>query len=558
MPSDTFTQTNLNGVRPAVRAARESLTEATLELSSAPAEVRAELFDRYAYRMGELIDAGLLEPPEVGDLLTSAADANGLTTEIGADAVQEALAAGLIAGSQSAAALKLVWSQPQVVERPAQPEDEIERLALLGAFEYERVRDAEAKRLKVRVSVLDEQVGRRRKAEEQQQDKGQAGFLQPPAPWPIPVECASLLDELAHALRSYVKLREDAVTAICLWVVHAHAIACTEIAPVLAIESPEKRCGKTTLLSVIQSLVPKALTAANMSSAAVFRAVQAFGPTLIIDEADTFLTPEKPDLIGILNSSHVRATAYVVRVVGDNHEVKTFSTWCAKAIALIGGLPATLQDRSIIVRMRRKQREESVERLRLDRVSALRELCSKAARWVADHAEALRSCDPAVPPELNDRAADNWRPLLAIADMAGGAWPATARSAARCLSGSSQDDEDLSKGVLLLRDCQRAFKKTGASELGAEQLVTCLCGLDEAPWAEWRRGEKPITARGVAVLLKAFGIASKHTRTAREYHKSDFADAWKRYLPLPTSDATVTSVNALRDKDNVGPASVTP
>jgi putative DNA primase/helicase len=92
-----------------------------------------------------------------------------------------------------------------------------------------------------------------------------------------------------------------------------------------------------------------------MSSAAVFRAVEAFAPTLIIDEADTFLTPEKPELIGILNSSHVRATAYVVRVVGDDHEVKSFSTWCAKAIALIGELPGTLQDRSIIVRMHRKR-----------------------------------------------------------------------------------------------------------------------------------------------------------------------------------------------------------
>jgi putative DNA primase/helicase len=376
-------------------------------------------------------------------------------------------------------------------------------------------------------------------------------------PWPSPVECAELLDKLGQTLRRYIKLPEHAITAICLWVVHAHAIDCTEIAPVLAIESPEKRCGKTTLLSVIQVLVPRALTAANMSSAAVFRAVEAFAPTLIIDEADTFLTPEKPELIGILNSSHVRAGAYVVRVVGDNHEVKTFSTWCAKAIALIGGLPGTLQDRSIIVRMRRKQRDESVERLRLDRVDALRELCSKAARWVADHAETLRSCDPVMPCELNDRAVDNWRPLLAIADMASEAWSEKARSAARNLSGSSQDDEDLSKGVLLLRDCQRVFANTGAVQLGAELLVTSLCGLDETPWAEWRRGEKPITARGVAVLLKAFGIASKHARAAREYHKADFADAWKRYLPRDNPNPSVASVNGLGNKENSDFATVT-
>ena len=447
---------------------------------------------------------------------------------------------------------KLVWSRPTFTERFAQPEDEIERLALLSAFEYERVRDEEAKRLKVRVSVLDDHVAKRRRVD-QQGGKKQAGFLTPPDQWPCPVDCSELLWALEKALLRYVKLPDHACSAIALWVVHAHAIDCAEIAPVLAIESPEKRCGKTTLLCVIQALVPKALTAANMSSAAVFRAVQEFGPTLIIDEADTFLTPEKPELIGILNSSHVRASAYVIRVVGDNHEVKTFSTWCAKAIALIGRLPSTLQDRSIVIRMRRKQSNEAVERLRLDRLAALQELCSKCARWVTDHSNKLGLADPAMPAQLNDRAADNWRPLMAIADLAGGQWPLKARKAALALSGSGQDEDDLSKGVVLLRDCRRVFDKTRATQLGAENLVGNLCALDEAPWAEWRRGEKQITARGVALLLKPFGIASKHTRHAREYHRADFVDAWKRYLPSPTPSPSVTSVTSvtdLEDKEN--------
>src|SRR5205814_8931570 len=103
---------------------------------------------------------------------------------------------------------------------------------------------------------------------------------------------------------------------------------------------------------------------------------------------------------------------------GDNHEVKTFSTWCAKAIALIDRLPNTLQDRSIVIRMRRKQSTEVVERLRLDRLAGLQELCSKCARWVADYSGELALADPAMPAQLNDRAADNWRPLMAIAEMA--------------------------------------------------------------------------------------------------------------------------------------------
>ena len=286
-----------------------------------------------------------------------------------------------------------------------------------------------------------------------------------------------------------------------------------------------------------------------MSSAAVFRAVEEFQPTLIVDEADTFVTADKPELIEILNSSHVRSSAYVLRVVGDNHEVKVFSTWCAKAIALIGALPSTLQDRSIVIRMRRKQRDETVQRLRLDRLAPLQELCSKCARWVADHQGALASADPATPMELNDRAADNWRSLLAIADAAGGGWPAKGRAAAVALSGTSQDDDDLSKGVTLLRDCRRVFSKTRASQLGAEVLVTNLCSLDEAPWAEWRRGEKPITARGVAVLLKPFAISSRHSRAAREYHQADFKDAWRRYLPI-IPETSVTSATRLENNGN--------
>ena len=78
--------------------------------------------------------------------------------------------------------------------------------------------------------------------------------------------------------------------------------------------------------------------------------------------------------------------------------------------------------------------------------------------------------------------------------------------------------------------------------LALKLLVTNLCALDETPWAEWRRGEKPITARGVALLLKPFGIVSKHTRVVREYHRNDFEDAWKRYLPsLPRFQASQPS-----------------
>lgn len=409
---------------------------------------------------------------------------------------------------------------------PSDGRAELVRLAKLDRFEYERNRETEAKRLGVRVTVLDEEVGALRKATTEKA----SGFLEPPEPWGDPVDGAELLSEIEDTLTRYVVLPDHGASTIALWVLMAHAMDHFEISPILAIESPEKRCGKTTLLSILQPLVPKPLTAANMTPAAVFRAVEAFSPTLVLDEADTFLTADNPELVGILNSGHTRASAFVVRVVGDDHDVKQFRTWCPKAIALIGELPTTLQDRAIAIRMRRRQKRETVERRRADRTGDLQNLCRKAARWVADNAATLKSCDPAMPIELDDRAADNWRPLLTVAYIGGGGWPAKARKAAKVLSRGRADDDE-SGGVLLLRDIREVLD---GDWLTPAALLERLLALPESPWPEWRVG-KPITMRGIAKLLKPYVIKSEQGSEggiiARRYYKSDFVDAWTSYLP---------------------------
>ena len=221
---------------------------------------------------------------------------------------------------------------------------------------------------------------------------------------------------------------------------------------------PRETLRQDELLGLLQHLMPKALTAANMTLAAVYRVIEERGVSLVLDEADTFMTAEKAELIGILNSGHTRTSAFVVRTVGDTHETKIFSTWCAKVAALIGPLPPTLQDRSIVVQLERKRPDQTVDRRRADRTLDLVELCRKASRWAADHAEELAERDPAAPERLDDRATDNWRPLLAVAEIIGGNWPVHARAAARALSGG-RDDNDESPGVLLLRDVRRVMSE---------------------------------------------------------------------------------------------------
>jgi putative DNA primase/helicase len=278
----------------------------------------------------------------------------------------------------------------------------------------------------------------------------------------------------------------------------------------------------------------------------VFRAVEKYTPTLLIDEADTFLR-DKDELRGILNSGHTRANAFVVRTVGDDHEAATFSTWSPVAVAMIGRLPATLEDRALVIRMRRRTPAEKVERLRADRLHELEPLRRKAARFAADNLVRIGAADPPIPPFASDRTADNWRPLLAIADAAGGPWPKRAREAARQLAGDElQEDGD---GVLLLGDIHDLFVCDGTDRLTSDRIVQALKEMEERPWPEFRHGQ-PITARQAARLLKPFDISPKVIKltpghTARGYHHDDFEDAFDRYLASASALEGVTDVTSL-------------
>src|SRR5262245_5043803 len=295
--------------------------------------------------------------------------------------------------------------------------------------------------------------------------------------WPDPVDGAALLDAIETALRRFVVVTDDQVHAIALWAVAAHALDCFDAFPRLAIWSPVKRCGKSRLLGLLRHVAPRALTTSNISPAATFRAVDKAQPTLIVDEAETFTGGDHEELRGILNSGHQRDLAFVVRTVGEDHEPRQFSTWCAMSVALIGKLWPTLADRSIEIAMRRRGRMDRLERFRSTRADDLARLRRMAARWVADHAAQLARWDGHVPEGLHDRAADNWLPLFAVAECAGGEWPARARAAAIALTGVEEDDE---VAILLLADVRTIFAANkGAGRLSTAAILTGLHGMAE-------------------------------------------------------------------------------
>jgi putative DNA primase/helicase len=356
--------------------------------------------------------------------------------------------------------------------RRIEPE-ELARLARLPPLEYDRQRAKIAERLGVRVATLDKVI---RKMWATDKDDGALPH------WTVepssqPVDGAALLYKLRQVFRHFIFLPKGADVALPLWVLHAWTYDAGDVSPFMVLLSPTKRCGKTSVMILLQYLTPRSELASNITGPALFRYIEAVRPTLLIDEADSFVK-DNEELRGILNSGHTKVAANVIRSVEVNgeHQPRRFSTWAPKAIATIRSLADTLEDRAIIVQLQRKPPGAKVERLRKRDNEWFAALRSNAFRWATDNFDRLVDPDPDVPDALNDRAADNWRLLLAIADLAGGEWPELAREAALPLSGEAQDS---AVGVELLKDIRLAF---GDDEvIRSADLVAKLTADPERP-----------------------------------------------------------------------------
>ena len=382
-------------------------------------------------------------------------------------------------------------------------------------------------------------------------DNGGRGFtFENLDPWAEEVSGAVLLDEIKEILQKYTALPEGAEIAIPLWIIFSWCHDVFFISPILCFNSPSKRCGKTTALRIISKLVSRPLLSSNATPAPIFRSIEKYQPTLMLDELDTYANAN-PEINGIINAGHDRDLAFVMRCEGESLDPKPFSVWCPKVFAGIGRRKDTLEDRSIIISMKRKAPGIKVEKIRGDRLGIFKPFRQKAARWAADYMESLTSIDPSVPEILNDRAQDNWRPLIAIADLAGGDWPEKARAAALKLSGEETQDDD-SIQVQLLSDIRDTFSDQETDKISSEELTRALVDLEDRPWPEYRKGQS-ISKTGIARILKPFGIKPKTIRpnrgkTLKGYFYEQFEDSFSTYLPdswIPT----VTAVTSLQNKE---------
>lgn len=415
---------------------------------------------------------------------------------------------------------------PESEEKSSLPSNEdIAALAAMPPFEYEQNREKFAKDYSIRVSVLDTEVEKQRSTKAMLNDP--SSDYADVALWEQPVNGSDLLNTLVTTIERFCILPDYAATLIAAWVVHAWTHDAADISPVLAFVSPEKRCGKSTALAVVHALAPKAEVAANLTPAVMFRLIEKYKPTLLIDEADTFLEARE-EMRGMINGGHNRQLAYVWRCEGDDHEPKRFNVWAPKVIAMIGNLPDTLEDRALVIPLKRKEGHETIERMAAKRFDELLPIRRMAARWASDNIDALFGSEPAVPEELNDRAQDNARFLCAIADLAGGDWPERVRADLVKLALARKGDEQKSPGVLLLTDIGEILGRWKGNRINSQDLVNELVAIEDGPWEVWRNGQ-PITTHAIATLLKSYDVEPSSDGQKRGYAIAALRDAVERY-----------------------------
>jgi hypothetical protein len=362
---------------------------------------------------------------------------------------------------------------------------------------------------------------------------------------------AQLLHELHAAFGKYVVFPSaEAHDAAVLWCAATHGQPAWEHAPRLTLTSPEKRCGKSRLMDVAEAVCYEPLVTVNASTAAVVRSITDDPPTLMVDEADTIFGTKKAaenheDVRGIINAGHQRNRPYV-RWDITSRSRELCPTFAMVMLAAIGGLPDTIMDRAIDIRMRRRSPGEKVAPFRTRRdAPPLRSLRDRVGEWVRSNISQLQQAVPVLP--IEDRAADTWEPLFAIADLAGGDWPQRANRA--CLALTGTDPDDAADGTRLLADLKTIWGEDEA-HLFSTTIIERLHKIEEAPWSEWGWERKPITQRGLADLLRPYRVKPKTVRiggdTAKGYARADLTDPWTRY---------VTDVTASQDDEKGDPTS---
>lgn len=408
----------------------------------------------------------------------------------------------------------------------------INEMAKLPELDYQLIRVDTAKFLNITLNAFDKLV---KNVRDDLAENTQSLVVDiKPCSEPV-TDIALIVSLIYQILEDHIACTDAVKVAGTLWILMTWFIPAAQILPIAWINAPEKRCGKTTLLILMSRLSKKSLSTSNITSPALYRCIEAYKPTLFIDEADTFINDDK-EMRGILNAGHSLQLSEVFRCVGDDNKPTAFDVYCAKAISGIGKIHSTLIDRSISLTLHRKINKESKKRVRDLPIDVTNKIQSQLARWSNDNMDAVKAAKPVLPHYINDRAQDNWEILLKIAMMLGDDWLEKAHNACIEISGIESDEPSLNEQ--LLADTQTVFNLYGTNRLLSRDLLAGLCRDPEMVWSTLNHG-KPMTLHQIARRLSEFKISSKDMRAldlrgkevrGKGYDLDDFQDTFLRYL----------------------------
>jgi hypothetical protein len=338
------------------------------------------------------------------------------------------------------------------------------------------------------------------------------------------VSGARLLASLEDWFRRHVVLPAGVPLVLSLWAINTYLFEVFDFCPYIALVSPVKRCGKTTVLKLLASVTSRPEFTVNITDAALFRLIDARRPTLLMDEAEDL---QRSGLRTILNAGFEQA-ATVPRCVGQ--QVQDFHVFCPKALACIGPLPDTVADRSIIIPMRRAKRGENVDEFRRRTLGPIAALAEEVRGWAAANEPCVAEAYHQNAIDfLSGREADIWESLFAIIRVAAPERIDELKATAIRLVAEKAEHETDSEAtaIRLLSDIRTVFAAEVTELMPTSRLLGELRNLPDGPWSR-------LSGIELARKLLPFEIGPKQLwingRNLRGYLLRDFEDAFDRYL----------------------------
>lgn len=348
-------------------------------------------------------------------------------------------------------------------------------------------------------------------------------YLQSPV-WKVslpPIESSGVevYSEIYNFCKSQLILEEDDYHIITLWIMASWLVDDFQTCPYLCLLAP-KESGKTQVLDVLSELAYRATKTISVTAPALFRAIELWHITLLIDEAEYQLKQETEAgqaLYGCLNGGYKRGS-YAIRIEGDaNSRIPTaYDVFGFKAIATTQLFHPTLESRSIIINMT----QGMPDKILIDTKQAAL-IRAKILFW---RFETLNKLALIMPESNRGRLIEMFIPLFTVAHIfknTTGVQTAVSYSELiqilqkkiSAMESNRKDEEHSSSEAHIICAINNLSGKPSVGLGGSRESITIREIAEETKWIDQytEQGEVIKTLAKIGRKLKIMGIKVKHT-----------------------------------------------